>query len=112
MWLKKVEEVRCKLAALVGAASAEITFTKNTSEGLNAIANAVEFRPGENVVLIHGDHPNNAYAWLNLRCKGVEIRFTRLTTDIANAGSFETQVDNRTRVISLSHVTVHAGQKS
>ncbi|WP_180729690.1 aminotransferase class V-fold PLP-dependent enzyme [Paraburkholderia sp. PGU19] len=110
-WLQKVEAVRSRLAAFVGAASTEIAFTKNTSEGLNAIANAIDFRPGDNVVLVQGDHPNNAYAWLNLRRKGVEVRFIDLQTNVASANSFDAQVDGRTRVISLSHVTFHAGQR-
>lgn len=110
-WLLKVESVREKLAKFIGASAGEIAFTKNTSEGLNAAANALPLGPGDNVVLIHGDHPNNAYAWLNLRQRGVEVRFAHLETEVADASSFEALIDERTRVISLSHVTFHAGQR-
>ena len=113
VWLRRVEQTRQRVAALFNAKPSEIAFTKNTSEGLNIAANAVPLRDGDNVLLIEGDHPNNAYAWLNLRRKGVEVRFIKLSGEeqIANAETFRPFIDERTRVISLSHITFHAGQR-
>lgn len=112
VWLRRAEETRAQVAKFLKAAPNEIAFTKNTSEGLNIAANAVPLKAGDNVILIEGDHPNNAYAWLNLRRKGVEVRFAKLDSDaaIANADTFAPLIDDRTKVISLSHVTFHAGQ--
>ena len=113
VWLCRVEEVRKRVAKLIGATPDEVAFTKNTSEGLNIAANAIPFRSGDNILMIEGDHPNNAYAFLNLRRKGVEVRFITLPGDdaIAGADTFVPHVDKRTRAISLSHVTFHAGQR-
>lgn len=111
VWLGRVEATRERVAKLLNAAPDEIAFTKNTSEGLNIAANAVPLTAGDNVLLIEGDHPNNAYAWLNLRRKSVEVRFIPLTTEVATADTFAPHVDSRTRVISLSHVTFHAGHR-
>ena len=111
VWLRRVEQTRAKVATLFNANASEMAFTKNTSEGLNIAANAVPLKAGDNVLLIEGDHPNNAYAWLNLQRKGVEVRFVRLTGDIADAATFAPHVNDRTRVISLSHITFHAGQR-
>ncbi|WP_044044128.1 aminotransferase class V-fold PLP-dependent enzyme [Caballeronia insecticola] len=111
VWLRRVEETRVSVARFFNAAPSEIAFTKNTSEGLNIAANAVPLEAGDNVVLIEGDHPNNAYAWLNLKRNGVEVRFAPLPDDeIATATTFEPYIDARTKVVSLSHVTFHAGQ--
>lgn len=111
VWLERVERVRARAAAFLGAQTGELAFTKNTSEGLNIAANAIDFAPGDNVLLIEGDHPNNAYAWLNLRRRGVEVRFIKLEQEVADASTFAPHVDGRTRAISLSHVTFHAGQR-
>lgn len=108
-WLDRVEHVRGRAARFLGAETDEVAFTKNTSEGLNIAANALPLQPGDNVLLIEGDHPNNAYAWLNLARKGVEVRFVRLEGGVANADLFAPHLDERTRAISLSHVTFHAG---
>ncbi|MDR5832365.1 aminotransferase class V-fold PLP-dependent enzyme [Caballeronia sp. LP006] len=111
VWVRRVEDTRASVARLFNTSPAEIAFTKNTSEGLNIAANAVPLEAGDNVVLIEGDHPNNAYAWLNLKRKGVEIRFAPLKdNEVATAKTFEPYIDGRTKVITLSHVSFHAGQ--
>jgi selenocysteine lyase/cysteine desulfurase len=111
VWLDRVEQVRARVAKLLNAAPAEIAFTKNTSEGMNIAANALPLAAGDNVLLVEGDHPNNAYAFLNLRRKSVEVRFVPLTGETARAEMFAPHIDARTRAISLSHVTFHAGHR-
>ncbi|EJN10845.1 selenocysteine lyase [Bradyrhizobium sp. YR681] len=111
VWLDRVEQVRARAAKLLNAAPSEIAFTKNTSEGMNIAANALPLVAGDNVLLVEGDHPNNAYAFLNLRRKGVEVRFVPLTGETARADMFAPHIDARTRAISLSHVTFHAGHR-
>ncbi|MGF6812597.1 cysteine desulfurase/selenocysteine lyase [Paraburkholderia sp. Clong3] len=111
VWVRRAEETRANVARFFNASPSEIAFTKNTSEGLNIAANAVPLEAGDNVVLIEGDHPNNAYAWLNLKRKGVEVRFAPLKdNEVATAKTFEPFIDERTKVVTLSHVTFHAGQ--
>jgi cysteine desulfurase/selenocysteine lyase len=58
IWLRRVDQVRERVAKLLGALPEEIAFTKNTSEGLNIAANAIPFQSGDNVLMIEGDHPN------------------------------------------------------
>jgi selenocysteine lyase/cysteine desulfurase len=110
IWLNRLEETRAKVATLLGAKSHEIAFTKNTSESMNIAANALPLRAGDKVLMIHGDHPNNAYAFLNLQKKGVEIVFIPMTEAI-DAESFRPHIDERTRAISMSHITFHAGHR-
>jgi selenocysteine lyase/cysteine desulfurase len=112
VWVRRVERARAKVAELLNASPTEIAFTKNTSEGLNIAANAVPLKAGDTVLMLAGDHPNNAYAWLNLKRKGVNVRFIDLPDDqVASAATFAQHIDASTKVISLSHVTFHAGQR-
>jgi selenocysteine lyase/cysteine desulfurase len=110
VWLDRLEETRAKLARFLGVSAENIAFTKNTSESMNIAANALPLRAGDNVLMIHGDHPNNAYAFLNLKRKGVDIRSIPMT-EVVNAESFLPHVDANTRAISMSHVTFHAGHR-
>ncbi|TIV59125.1 aminotransferase class V-fold PLP-dependent enzyme [Mesorhizobium sp.] len=110
VWIDRMEETRGKVAALLNAAPEEVAFTKNTSEGMNIAANALPLQTGDNVLMIQGDHPNNAYAFLNLMKKGVDVRFIPLT-EVINADSFRAYLDANTKAISLSHVTFHAGHR-
>ncbi|MHC2580252.1 selenocysteine lyase/cysteine desulfurase [Bradyrhizobium diazoefficiens] len=110
VWLDRVELTREKLARFLGVAADEIAFTKNTSESMNIAANALPLRAGDKVLMIHGDHPNNAYAFLNLRRKGVTVEFVPMT-EIVNADSLRPHIDASTRAISMSQVTFHAGHR-
>jgi selenocysteine lyase/cysteine desulfurase len=110
IWLNRLEETRSKVAAFLGVKPHEIAFTKNTSESMNIAANALPLRAGDKVLMIHGDHPNNAYAFLNLQKKGVEIVFIPMT-EVVNEESFRPYIDDKTRAISMSHVTFHAGHR-
>jgi selenocysteine lyase/cysteine desulfurase len=110
VWLDRVEQTREKLARFLGVGADEIAFTKNTSESMNIAANALPLRAGDKVLMIHGDHPNNAYAFLNLRRKGVSVEFVPMT-EVVNAESLRPYIDARTRAISMSQVTFHAGHR-
>ncbi|WP_027681562.1 aminotransferase class V-fold PLP-dependent enzyme [Rhizobium leguminosarum] len=110
VWLERMEETRAKVATLLNAAPEEIAFTKNTSEAMNIAANALPLKAGDNVLMIHGDHPNNAYAFLNLKKKGVEVRLIEMTETI-DADSFRSEIDANTKAISMSYVTFHAGHR-
>lgn len=109
-WIARMEETRASVARFLNASPDEIAFTKNTSESMNIAAQALPLRAGDNVLMVHGDHPNNAYAFLNLKKKGVDIRFIPMT-EIVTADKFRPHIDARTRAISMSHVTFHAGHR-
>ncbi|MBR0811498.1 aminotransferase class V-fold PLP-dependent enzyme [Bradyrhizobium diazoefficiens] len=110
VWLDRVEQTREKLARFLGVTGDEVAFTKNTSESMNIAANALPLRAGDKVLMIHGDHPNNAYAFLNLRRKGVTVDFAPMT-EVVNADSLRPHIGEKTRAISMSQVTFHAGHR-
>lgn len=111
-WLSHIEKVRARLAGLLGACADEIAFTKNTSEGLNIAAHGLGWRPGDNVVMLESEHPNNAYAWLSQRPDGLEVRQVPDDKKWADAETFAPYVDENTRAIALSHVMFHNGQRN
>lgn len=111
-WLARAEEVRAQLAGLLGVGAEQVAFTKNTSEGLNIAAHGLHWEPGDNVVVLASEHPNNAYAWLSQRPAGLEVRQVPDRGGWADAETFAPFVDERTRAIALSHVMFHSGQRN
>lgn len=70
-----VEAARQGIARLLNSRPDEIAITKNVSEGLNIIANAIDWQAGDEVLVCPGiEHPNNLYAWRNLEPLGVTVR--------------------------------------
>ena len=73
------EDVRKRVASVVGATSDEIAFTANATVGINIVACGVDWRPGDNVVLSDQEHPANLLTWYNIaRRHHVDLRFLQL----------------------------------
>ena len=111
-WLQRVEDVRAGLARILGTTSDTIAFTKNTSEGLNIAARGLQWEPGDNVILLEGEHPNNAYPWLTQRSAGLDVQLVPNDRAWADADTFAEHINTRTRAIALSHVMFHSGQRN
>jgi cysteine desulfurase/selenocysteine lyase len=80
---KKIKETRKIVANFVNAKSEkEIIFTRNTTEGLNLLANSFGFVKGDAVLITDKEHNSNLVPWLVLRDKiGIEVRICRSKED-------------------------------
>ncbi|MGH8617439.1 MAG: aminotransferase class V-fold PLP-dependent enzyme [Burkholderiales bacterium] len=101
---------RARFAQLVRAKPAEIAVTKNVSEGLNIIANAIDWKRGDNVVVCAElEHPNNIYLWLALRDRGVEVRAVPARNGAVDTPAMIAAIDARTRILTTASVTFAPG---
>jgi selenocysteine lyase/cysteine desulfurase len=105
-----LEELRARFGRLIGAPAQDVAVTKNVSEGLNAVCNAIEWRRGDNVVLCgEVEHPNNVYLWLALAGRGVELRDVAARAGVADAAAMAEAMDARTRIVTVSAVSFVPG---
>ncbi len=105
-----IEEARGRFAQLINAEPAEITYTKNISEGLNMVATGIQWKAGDNVVLCPElEHPNNVYTWLNLQRQGVEVRMVKPRNNHIAVEDIIARMDARTRCATVSTVTFAPG---
>ncbi len=82
-WVQAREHARNLIAELLGAASDEIAFVTNTSQGLSLIANGIRWRHGDRVLYPSDEFPSNRYVWENLREKGsAPSRFRQPATSL------------------------------
>jgi len=108
------EEVRNKVARFVGATPEEIVLTRNTTEGMNFVANGLELEPGDEILMSDMEHPAGIHPWgLKAARYGVVVKEVPLGLPPASVdevvGSFERAITPRTRVISLSHTVFISG---
>ena len=68
------EAVRERIANFVGAAPDEIALTESTTDGINRIAGAIDWKPGDVVVRTDLEHPAGVLPWKRLEREGVEVR--------------------------------------
>jgi cysteine desulfurase / selenocysteine lyase len=108
-WYADVERAREKAAAFVGARSEEISFLPSTSWGLNLVAQAVDWKTGDNVVGDDMEFPANVYPWMLLEKRGVELRLAKNRAGRVTAEDIAAKIDDRTRVVAVSWVAFHNG---
>ena len=61
-------------ARLVGAKPERIAYVQNTSHGLSLVADGINWRDGDNVVVPAAEFPSNYLVWKTLESKGVALR--------------------------------------
>jgi cysteine desulfurase / selenocysteine lyase len=108
-WMAKVESVRASFARLIHADVSEVAFVKNTSEGISIVANGLDWKPGDNVVIPDIEFPANVYPWWNLKRLGVETRFVPAIDGRVLFDDLVARVDSRTRILSVSSVECNSG---
>jgi len=111
-WMVYQDKVRGLAARLVGADKSEIAFVKNTSTGISMVAEGLDWRQGDNVIIPDTEFPANVYPWLNLKRKGVEVRMVKTDAGRFYPEAFEALIDERTRLISVSWVEFSTGFKN
>jgi isopenicillin-N epimerase len=111
---RKKEEVRAKLARFINASPDEVVMTRNTTEGMNFVANGLDLKEGDEVLLSSMEHPAGIHPWrLKEKRYGIKIKEVPLglppksSEEIVTA--FEKAITPRTKVISVSHTVFISG---
>ena len=68
------DRTRETVASFIGAEPDEIALTESTTGGINALANAIDWQPGDVVVRTDLEHPAGILPWQRLEREGVEVR--------------------------------------
>ncbi|QDT69485.1 Cysteine desulfurase [Planctomycetes bacterium MalM25] len=110
-WAARLEQTRRTAAGMIGAAADEIALMPSTTAGINLVAEGLDWREGDNVVIPEGDFPSNQYPWMQQADRGVEVR--RVPTDLGriDLDQLRAACDARTRVVSVSWVAYQSGYR-
>ena len=104
-------DLRARLARVFGAGEDEVALTHSTSEGISIVAWSLDWRPGDEVVISNTEHPANVIPWYVLRDRfGIVIREIDLSPGTDLVGEVRNQLSDRTRMVSLSHVSRNNGR--
>src|SRR3990172_5207597 len=104
------ERAREKFGRLFGAKTEEIALLYSTSDGENVVTAALDWKPGDNVVLdeLHFQTSFVLYRELE-RMKGIELRITPQSEGRSRLEDFESRIDDRTRLVSVAWVSNRNG---
>jgi cysteine desulfurase/selenocysteine lyase len=82
------DRTRERVASFVGAEADEVALTESTTAGINAVANAVDWEPGDVVVRTDLEHPAGVLPWQRLEREGVEVRVVETTDGRIDGDAF------------------------
>lgn len=108
-WYRQADRVRQLAAKLINASPEEVTFVKNTSEGICLVANGLKWNTGDNVVTTAVEFPANIYPWMNLAAQGVHLKMVGEENGRIPLDKLIAAVDSRTRVVAISAVQYASG---
>lgn len=70
----RADELRERVAALLGAGQAELAITGSTTDGVNAVLHALELQPGDELLTSDEEHPGVLAPLAAARARGMRIR--------------------------------------
>ncbi len=107
-------EFRDPLADFAGCKRDEIALLRNATEANSYIANGIDMKPGDEVLMTDQEHPGGVHPW-NLKAKryGVVVKKVTLPRPVKDTAQvldlFNEAITPRTRVIFFSHITTFSG---
>lgn len=108
-------ELRSRVARFVGAAVDDIGFPPGTTRGIIDIALAIDWRPGDRIVVFEGEFPSNVTPWIAAAERfGAEVVFLPLTGFGDGSGDGLQRVEDvlrqgRVRIVAASAVQFSTG---
>jgi selenocysteine lyase/cysteine desulfurase len=102
--LARLQQLRGRVAGLLGADSAEVALTASTTDGVNAVLNALDLASGDEVLTSDEEHPG-VLAPLGAARKRRGIRVRVVPFD-----SLAREVRPDTRLVACSHVSWVTGR--
>ena len=101
-----------KLGKLLNAPADRLAWIDNVSNGINILAQGLDWKPGDRIILNDLEFPSNVYPFLNLRKKGVEIDFVKSKEGKLDIGDIEKTITPKTKIISISLVQFLSGYRA
>jgi len=107
-------QFRDPLAAFIGCDRNEVALLRNATEANSYIANGVDLKPGDEVVITDQEHPGGEHPW-DLRAKryGIVVKKVTLPRPVENPAQvltlFNDAITPRTRVFFFSHISTFTG---
>ena len=107
----QLRETRKIISQIIKCQPEEIIFTQSTTDGVNTVANGMNFEPSSNIIIrgLSHEHHANYYPWLRLS-KKLEIKNLNVDKDgFFQINDLKQLVDKNTRLVALSHALYNTG---
>jgi kynureninase len=107
-WVGRLDELRGRVAGMLGASQHEVALAASTSAALATIGSAFDYSRRNRVVVAELDFPTVAYRWM----VRPDVEVVRVPSDDGiriDPERMAAAIDDRTAVVSISHVFFTTG---
>jgi cysteine desulfurase/selenocysteine lyase len=102
--------IRASIAKLIGGKPEEIALTTGASTGVAAVAHALTWQPGDEVITAKGEFPLQYTAWKPMEEReGLKLKIVSPRERFLTAGDLIAAMTPRTRLVSVSMVRYDDG---
>jgi cysteine desulfurase / selenocysteine lyase len=101
-WFDDMDVMRRDIARLIGSSAADIAFVVNAAAALSLLLGGIDWRPGDRIITMANEFPNNIYLPGLLGQRGVRF----VETEWQN---FERELSNGARAVLMSTVSYSTG---
>ncbi len=109
--LSVIKETKEDIASMINAKSDRIAFLDNTTNGINILAQGIQWKKGDRILLNDLEFPANVYPFLNLQKDGVIVDFIKSHDGIVSADDVIENIKPETRLVSISQVQFLTGYR-
>jgi cysteine desulfurase / selenocysteine lyase len=105
LYFELPDRIRALLARMIGGQPEEIAVTTGTSSGLAAVAQGLDWKPEDEVLIARGEFPAHLTTFLSLAQAGrLRVKIVKPRGRFLTADDFLEQMGPRTRLVSTSLV--------
>ena len=105
---EEYEKAHDEIARFIGAPGVEnVALLSNTTEGINLVANSLEWSKEDKIVNTVIEHHSNFITWLRVRQRyGTKLEVVRSTPEgVFDLTDFEKAIDDSTKLVAVTHVS-------
>ncbi|MFY1112468.1 MAG: cysteine desulfurase [Methanosarcinaceae archaeon] len=100
------EDARETVACFLNSEPSKTVFTKNTTEGINLVANSYPWEAGDHIITTLIEHHSNLLPWLRLQKFGVNITVVHPDREgRIDPAVIEAAITDRTKLIAVTQVS-------
>jgi len=112
LWVERSEAARHAFASLVNARPDEVAVSTSVSAAVSGLASALDFSGGRNrIVVTDFAFPTTAQIWHAQERRGAKVVHVPAAGNIIPLEKLADAIDDRTLLVSLSHVCFRNGSK-
>ena len=105
---EEYEHAHEEIAGFIGAPSrSNVAMVKNTTEGINLVANSIDWKKEDKIVTTVIEHHSNFITWLRVRDRyGTKVQVVRSSPEgLFELADFESAIDDSTKLVAFTHVS-------